>query len=57
MPYIVRYSSDFGEGSDEDIMSEEWKEPNKDEVIDRLIWLLRRMEMEISVEYPDGSVW
>ena len=58
MPYIVR---------SEDFLAEEWKEPNKDEVIDRLIWLLRRMEMEINVggrrrrpqgvEYPDGSVW
>ncbi len=54
MPYTVRYSSDFGDG---DFEHEEWIEPNKDEVIDRLIWILRRMEMETSVEYPDGSVY
>ena len=30
-------------------------EPNKDELIDRLTWLLRQHMYVITVTYPDGS--
>mgnify|MGYP004244033135 FL=1 len=36
---------------------EGWSEKNKDEVIDRLVWILRSMEFEVSVTYPDGEVY
>ena len=35
--------------------AESWKERNKDELIDRLVWIIRRMDMACVVEYPDGE--
>lgn len=52
MPYKVFY----GDYDDEEI-KEVWSEKNKDEVIDRLLWLLRRLEYQILVEYPDGEIY
>tara|TARA_R100000008_G_scaffold8091_1_gene4278 strand:- start:173 stop:328 length:156 start_codon:yes stop_codon:yes gene_type:complete len=49
MPYKVFYTM-YDDGEEE-----QWTEPNKDEVIDRLIWLLRRLEYPVEVEYPDGE--
>ena len=52
MPYKVFY------GDDDDVeFKEMWTEKNKDEVIDRLIWLLRRLEYHSIVEYPDGEIY
>ena len=42
---------------DEHDRAEFYVEPNKDEVIDRLVWLLRRLEHSVTVEYPDGEVY
>ena len=39
----------------DDDSSELFTEPNKDEVIMRLVWLLRRLEYLLVVEYPDGE--
>jgi hypothetical protein len=47
MPYTVVISDDGRE--------RRWSEPNKDEVIDRLMWLLRQHEYEMTIIYPDGS--
>mgnify|MGYP000851344146 CR=1 FL=1 len=53
MPYTIIYRMDLDEGFD----AENFVERNKDEVIDRLVWLLRRLEMHCSVEYPDGEAY
>lgn len=51
MPYAINYRSDWDEEY------QYFVEKNKDEVIDRLIWLLRRMEHQATVEYPDGEIY
>ena len=53
MPYTIAYRMAMDEGFD----AENFVEPNKDEVIDRLVWLLRRLEHHVTVEYPDGEVY
>jgi hypothetical protein len=55
MPYIIRFAL-YDESLDDEGV-ETWREPNKDEVIDRLIWILRRLEYPVEVIYPDGSRW
>jgi len=52
MTYGINYNM-----HDEDDGAEFYVEPNKDEVIDRLVWLLRRLEYSVTVEYPDGEVY
>lgn len=51
MPYTVSMDEE------DDGTFVNWTEPNKDEVIDRLVWLLRRGGNNLTVTYPDGSVW
>tara|TARA_R100001530_G_scaffold86361_1_gene60135 strand:- start:187 stop:357 length:171 start_codon:yes stop_codon:yes gene_type:complete len=53
--YVIRFNAWDAGLDDED--AESWTESNKDEVIDRLLWLLRRLEYPIDVTYPDGEVY
>jgi len=52
MPYKVFY------GDDDDVEFKEMRtEKNKDEVIVRLIWLLRQRGSHTIVEYPNGEIY
>ena len=51
MTYRVRFEQNLGGDQPE----AGWREPNKDEAISRLVWILASMEWGIEVVFPDGS--
>ena len=52
----MTYRIIFGEGDDE-LETERYSEPNKDEVISLLVWYIRRLEFPCRVIYPGNDEW